>query len=113
MTDFSNESGTRGAAGTPRPSTDDRQWWGEPDPVEVFAAGLELALRQLRIEVAGLRAERDGLRLEVEGLRAKLVLAQEQVVTRDALSDTVRQLQAAVGRLTTGEAGGIGLAAPV
>jgi signal peptidase len=103
MTDFTREPMT----GSDRPAsgTDaDGLWWGEPDPVQVFTAGLELALRQLRVEVAGLRAERDGLRLEVEGLRAKLVLAQEQVVSRDGLSDTVRQLQAAVARLTTGEA---------
>lgn len=121
MTDFTSEPVTGAEAGTSRPDArsegplgpqgDDRSWWGEPDPVNVFAAGLELALRQLRVEVAGLRAERDGLRLEVEGLRAKLVLAQEQVVSREGLSDTVRQLQAAVARLTTGEAGGIGLAA--
>lgn len=103
MTDFTGEPST----GSQRPASGldaDGLWWGEPDPVQVFTAGLELALRQLRVEVAGLRAERDGLRLEVEGLRAKLVLAQEQVITRDGLSDTVRQLQAAVARLTTGEA---------
>jgi signal peptidase len=82
----------------------DRSWWSEPDPVELFAAGLELALRQLRVEVAGLRAERDGLRLEVEGLRAKLVIAQEQLAGRDNLADTVRQLQVAVARLTLGQA---------
>lgn len=81
-------------------SSDDRAWWAEPDPVEIFASGLELALRQLRVEVAGLRAERDGLRLEVEGLRAKLELAQQELGSRTTVSETVRQLQTVVTRLT-------------
>lgn len=101
MTDLPAGSSAPGAPASPHAELD-RGWWGEPDPVEVFAAGLELSLRQLRVEIAGLRAERDGLRLEVEGLRAKLLVAQEQLTQRDSLSDTVRQLQAAVGRLTLG-----------
>ena len=104
MTEYSGDTTRGGAAGSPADGAD-RAWWGEPDPVEVFAAGLELALRQLRIEVAGLRAERDGLRLEVEGLRAKLVIAQEQLNAQSNLSDTVRQLQAAVARITLGQVG--------
>ncbi|MEY2406941.1 MAG: hypothetical protein QOG39_1857, partial [Acidimicrobiaceae bacterium] len=80
----------------------DRAWWTEPDPVVLFATGLELALRQHHVEVAGLRAERDGLRLEVEGLRAKLAIAQEQLAARDGIGETVRQLQAVVARLTIG-----------
>lgn len=104
---MSDLSGDPLSAATSPPRHDaDREWWGEPDPVELFAAGLELALRQLRVEVAGLRAERDGLRLEVEGLRAKLVIAQEQLASRDSLADTVRQLKAAVARLTIGQAAG-------
>jgi signal peptidase len=84
----------------PSRSDPDRAWWAEPDPVDLFASGLELAIRQLHVEVAGLRAERDGLRLEVEGLRAKLSIAQEQLAARDGLAETVRQLQAVVARLT-------------
>src|SRR5215218_7762235 len=78
----------------------DRAWWLEPDPVALFATGMDLAIRQLQIEVAGIRAERDGLRLEVEGLRAKLGLAQEQLATRTGLTETVAQLQELVGRLS-------------
>ena len=77
----------------------DRAWWLEPDPVEVFAAGMELAIRQLHVEVAALRAERDGLRLEVEGLRAKLAIAQEQLTSQSGIGDAVRELQTIVGRL--------------
>ena len=78
----------------------DRAWWLEPDPVEVFAAGMELAIRQLHVEVAALRAERDGLRLEVEGLRAKLAIAQEQLTSQSGIGDAVRELQTIVGRLS-------------
>jgi len=83
-----------------RPSAEDRSWWDEPDPVDVFSAGLELALRRLRAEIAAVRAERDGLRLEIEGLRVKLAIAQEQLAARDNLADTVRELQQAVANLT-------------
>lgn len=113
MTDFSTDTpgtGTPGAAVSPGDA--DRQWWGEPDPVEVFAAGLELALRQLRVEVVGLRAERDGLRLEVEGLRAKLLIAQQQLHAQQNLGDIVRQLQAAVARLTLDSAAAASEAGP-
>lgn len=77
----------------------ERQWLGEPDPVEVFSSEMTMALRQLRVEVAALRAERDGLRLEAEGLRVKLGAVQEQLGTRDQLDDAIRQLRLAVQHL--------------
>jgi signal peptidase len=103
MADFSHSEPDDTTVAGSHPELD-RPWWGEPDPVEVFAANLELALRQLRIEVAGLRAERDGLRLEVESLRARLALAQEQLATRDNLAHTVHELRAVIARLTIGAA---------
>jgi signal peptidase len=111
MTDFSGDP-LAGATSSSQHDTD-RDWWGEPDPVDLFASGFELALRQLRVEVASLRAERDGLRLELEGLRAKLVIAQDQLAARDGLADTVRQLHAAVARLTMDQARAAAARAPM
>ena len=41
-------------------------WRPEPDPVEAFSASVEMALRDLRAEVAALKAERDELRVRLE-----------------------------------------------
>ena len=79
----------------------------------VPAPGTDLAILQLRVDIAEVRAERDGLRLEVaegraeraglrlevEGLRAELVLAREELTDRAGLNETVHQLKSIVGRL--------------
>jgi signal peptidase I len=67
-------------------------WLRQDDPVESFGNKVDIALRQLSVELAGLRAERDGLRLEVEGLRAQYDILKQQLDDRDRFYSTVREL---------------------